>query len=71
VCLIRLLRELPKFVGSDHAIFVFRGFNGRLMAKILNKTQPNDALIKYEQFLRYLSLWFRGVLGFSPLEFRK
>ena len=71
VCPARHLREDHKCVGSYPASFVFRGFNGRLVAKSPRKTQPYDAPIKYEQVLRLLSLWFSGVLGSSPTEFRK
>ena len=56
VCPVRLLRELQKLVESDQESFVFRGFNGRLVAKIPGKTQPCVEQIKYDQFLRYLSL---------------
>ncbi len=59
----RLLRELQKLVESDQESFVFRGFNGRLVAKSPGKTQPYVEQIKYDEFLRYLSSWFSGVLG--------
>ncbi len=49
----------------------FRGFNGRLVAKSPGKTIPYEERITYNQFLRYLSLWFSGVLETSPKEFRK
>ena len=71
VCPVRLLRELEKLVDADPESFVFRGFNGRLVAKSPGKTEPYEERIKYNQFLRYLSLWFSGVLGTSPKEFRK
>jgi len=71
VCPVRLFRELEKLVESDPASFVFRGFNGRLVAKSPSKTQLFVEKIKYDQFLRYVSLWFSGVLGTSPKEFRK
>ncbi len=71
MCPVRLLRELEKLVESDPESSVFRGFNGRLVAKSTSKTQPFVEKIKYDQFLRYLSLWFSGVLGTSPKEFRK
>ena len=67
----RLLRELQKLVESDQESFVFRGFNGRLVAKSPGKTQPYVEQNKYDQFLRYLSLWFSGVLGISSKDFRK
>jgi hypothetical protein len=71
VCPVRLLRELQKLVESDQDSFVFRGFNGRLVAKSPGKTTPYVERIKYDQFLRYLSLWFSGVLGISSKDFRK
>ena len=71
VCLVRLLLELQKIMGPEPDEFVFRGLNGHLVAKILDKTQPLDTPINYMQYLRYLSLWFSGVLGSTPEEFRK
>ena len=71
VCPVRLLRELQKLVDSDQDIFVFRGFNSRLVAKSPGKTQPYVEQIKYDHFLRYLSLWFSGVLGISSKNFHK
>ena len=68
---VRLLRELQKLAESDQESFVFRGFNGRLVAESPGKTQPYVEQIKYEQFLRYLSLWFSGILGISSKDFRK
>ncbi len=71
VCPVRLLRELQKLFESEQESFVFRGFNGRLVAKSPGKTQPYVELIKYDQFLRYLSSWFSGILGISSKDFRK
>ncbi len=71
VCPVRLLRELQKLVESDQEIFAFRGFNGRLVAKSPGMAQPYVEQIKYDQFLRYLSLWLSGVLGISSKDFRK
>ena len=45
VCPVRLLRDLRRFVSSDPKSFVFRGFNGRLVAKSPGKTMPLDAPI--------------------------
>jgi hypothetical protein len=42
-----------------------------LVAKSPGKTQPYVEQIKYDHFLRYLSLWFSGVLGISSKNFRK
>jgi hypothetical protein len=36
----------------------------------LGKTQLCDATIKYDHFIRYLSVWLSGVLWFFPTEFR-
>ncbi len=71
MCPVRLLRELQKLVESEQESFVFRGFNGRLVAKSPGKTQSYVEQIKFDQFLRCLSLWFSGVLGISPKSFRK
>ena len=45
-------------------------FNGRLVAKNLGKTTPKIIAIKYAQYMRYLSLWLRGILGLTPEEFK-
>ena len=37
VCLVRLLKDLQRFVGSNPASYVFQGFNGRLVAKSPHK----------------------------------
>jgi hypothetical protein len=50
---------------------VFRGFNGRLEAKSPGRTEPRPLKITYDQFSRYLGLWFSGVLGTSVASFRK
>ncbi len=71
VCPVRLLRELDKLVESDPKSIRFRGFNDRLVANSSSKTLPYIEKIKYDKSLRYLSLWFGGVLGKSPKEFRK
>jgi hypothetical protein len=72
VCPVCLLRELEKLVESDPESIVFRGFNDRrLVAKSPSKTLPYIENIKYDQSLRYLLLWFGGVLVNSPKEFHK
>ena len=38
VCPVRLLQELQKLVESEQESFVFRGFNGHLVAKSPGKT---------------------------------
>ena len=53
---IRHLRELEKLAESDTESFVFRVFNGCLVTKSPSKTRPFAENIKYDQFLRYLSL---------------
>ena len=63
VCPVRLLHELRKIMGSDLACFMFKGCNGRLVAKNPGKTQPCDDPIKYGHVLHYFSSWFSGVLG--------
>ncbi len=68
---VRLLRELGRLVESDPESILFRGFNGRLAAKSPSKTLPYIKKTKYDRSLRYLLLWFSGVLGTSPEEFRK
>ncbi len=40
------------------------------MAKSLGKTTPMVMAIKYAQYMRYLSLWFGGILGLTPEEFK-
>ena len=70
VCPIRLLRALQVMVGTDPASVVFRGFNGRLVAKNPGRTTPFASRITYGQYHRYLSQWFGGVLGLTPVEFR-
>ena len=50
--------------------FIFRDFNGRLVAKNPGKTTPITLAIKYAQYMRYLFLWFGGILGLTPEEFK-
>ncbi len=50
---------------------MFRGFNGRLVAKSPRATAPELKKITYDQFLRFMSLWFSGVMGVSVAAFRK
>jgi hypothetical protein len=40
------------------------------VAKNPGKTTPMVMAIKYAQYMRYLSLWFRGILGLTPEEFK-
>ena len=59
----RTLQCTPNPDGDD---FIFRGFNGQLVAKNPGKTTFMVIAIKYAQFMRYLSLWFDGILGLTP-----
>ena len=71
VCPVRLLEQLRGFTGGSPDLFVFRGFNGKLVAANPGKTSPNDKFISYDQLVRFLSLWFSGVMGITVEEFRK
>ena len=71
VCPMRLLRQLRAFTGGSEDLFVFRGFNGRVVAKNPGSTAPGPEKISYDQMLRFMSLWFSGVLGTSVALFRK
>jgi integrase len=71
VCPVRLLRELYALTGGSEDLFVFRGFNGRLVAKRSRSTAPGAAKITYDQYFRYLGQWFSGVMGISLAAFRK
>ena len=68
---VRLLRELQISTGGAVGLHVFRGFNGRLVAKNSRATAPGPKKITYDQFLRLLSLWFSGVMGVLVVAFRK
>jgi hypothetical protein len=52
-------------------LHVFRGFNGKLVAKNPRATASGPNMITYDTFLRFLSLWFSGVIGMSVATFRK
>ena len=67
----RLLRELQNSTGEAVDLHVFRGFNGRLVAKNPRATAPSQKKITYGQFLRFLSLRFSGVMSVSAADFRK
>jgi hypothetical protein len=71
VCPMRLLRELKSYMGGSEGLHVFRGFNGRLVAKSLRSTSPGPKKITYDKLLRFMSLWFSGVMGVSDVTFRK
>ena len=71
MCPVRLLLKLRRFTGGSADLHVFRGFNGRLVAKSSQKTVPGQERITYDQYLRFLGLWFSGVPGISLEAFRK
>jgi len=71
VCPLRLLRELRIFTGGSKDLFIFRGFNGRLVSKRPGSTAPGPDKITYDQLFRYLGLWFSGLMGVSVAVFRK
>ena len=67
----RLLRELKTYTGGSEGLHAFRGFNGRLVAKSPRSTAPGPKKIIYDQFIRFMSLWFSGVMGVSVAAFQK
>ena len=71
VCPVPLLRELQIYTGGSEDLSIFRGFNERLVAKSPRTTAPRSKKITYDQFLRFVSLWFSGVMGVSVAVFRK
>jgi hypothetical protein len=71
VCPMRLLLQLRAFTGGAEDLHVFRGFNGRLVAKNPGKTAPGPDKISYDQMLRFMGLWFSGVLGIPLALFKK
>ena len=68
---LRLLMGLRGFTGGSEDLFIFRGFNGRLVARSPASTAPGPSRIGYDQFFRFLSIWFSGVMGISVELFRK
>jgi hypothetical protein len=50
------LRALQSVTNLDEDGFIFRGFNGRLVAKNPGKTTHMVIALKYSQYKRYLSL---------------
>jgi hypothetical protein len=63
------LRALQS-VSNPGGDYIFRGFNGRLVAKNPGKTTLMVMAIKYAQYMRLLSLWSGGILGLTPEEFK-
>jgi len=70
-CPVRMLQRFRIYTGGAEELYVFRGFNGRLVNKIPGSTAPEPTKITYDQLLRFLSLWFSSVLGVSAEAFRK
>ncbi len=69
VCPVRLLREMQIYTGGSEDFYIFRGFNGRLVAKSPRTTAPGPKKITYDRFLRFVSLWFSGILSVSVATF--
>jgi len=69
--LVEVVAELKIFTGGSEDLFIFRGFNGRVVLKRPGSTAPGPDKITYDQFFRYLGLWFSGVMGVSVAVFRK
>ena len=67
----KLLKELHTATGPDPELYIFRGFEGRLVAKSPGSTTPGKCKISYDQLRLYLSLWFGKTLGLTPKEFCK
>jgi hypothetical protein len=70
ICPLKLLRALQIVSNPERDDFIFRGSNGRLVAKNPGKTTLLIIEIKYAQYMSYLSLWFGCILGFTPEEFK-
>jgi hypothetical protein len=71
VCPMRFLRQLRTYTGGAEDLHVFRGFNGRLVAKNPGRTAQGPDKISYDEMLRFMRLWFSGVLGTSVALFKK
>ncbi len=54
---------MSAYTGGAEDLHVFRGFNGCLVAKSPGMTVPGPDKISYDQMLRFMSLWFSGVVG--------
>ena len=65
VCLVRMLHRLRVYNGGAEGLYGFRGFDGRLVSKSPGSTAPGPTKIKCDQSLRYLSLWFSGIMRVS------
>jgi hypothetical protein len=63
VCPVRLLQRLRLYTGGAEGLYVFLGFNDRLVSKSPGIYAPcPNKQITYDQLLRYPSLWFSGVI---------
>ena len=71
ICRGRLLREMRVYTGGLNDMFFFLEFNGRLVAKSSRTIAPWPKRIAYDQYLRFLSIWFNGFIGISVGVFRK
>jgi hypothetical protein len=70
-CPLKLLLKLRHFdVNATPSSPIFCGFYGRLVIKSPKKTIPSALPIKYDQYVRYLSLLFGELLGISTQEFK-
>ena len=56
VCPVRLLRELHIYTSGLEDLHIFRGFNGRLVAKSPRTMAPEPKKISYDKFLRFMRL---------------
>jgi len=65
------LRELHIYTSGLEDLHIFRGFNGRLVAKSPRTMAPEPKKISYDKFLRFMRLWFSGVIGVSVATLRK
>ena len=70
VCPLRLLLLLKAYTGGAEDLHAFRGFNGRLVVKNPGWTAPGPDKNTYDQILRFMSLWFNGVIG-TPVALLK
>jgi hypothetical protein len=53
---VRLIYQLRTYTGASEELHVFRGFNGRLVAKIPGRTELGPLKITYDHLGRYLGL---------------
>ena len=66
VCPLKLLRKLQvRDISSTLVPFIICGLHARLVVKNPHKTNPSDVALKYDQYMRYFSLWFGTIIGLS------